>query len=116
LSVSSNSAFTAFVLGISITPISSSFVHVLSSLQKKANKQGWNQEICRASLLSLFVNRHSVDSHTFENPLGLAKQIQGMLQDKGFIDLSSKKEDQKNKAISHGSCNLDEIHILIKSK
>jgi len=112
LSVSSNVAFTAFVLGIDITPISSSFVRVLSRLQKK----GWNQEICRASLLTLFVNKHSVDNRTFQNPLGLAKQIQGMLQDKGFINQRFQKEDQKNTAISHGSLNLDELHILIKSK
>ncbi|WP_161956143.1 MULTISPECIES: class I SAM-dependent methyltransferase [Cyanobium] len=84
MSVSSNTALTAFFLDKKITAISSSWVTVLSRLQTKyvsdiGTIDGW-----RARIFTLFSEKYSVAPSIFSSPADLADLIINRLKDCGF--------------------------------
>lgn len=115
LSVSSNTAFTAFLLNKEITPISNSWVKVLSRIQRKfkAEINEW-----RASIYHLFVGKYFVDNSVFQHPDALAMRVIEMLRDKDFNWPPVAKDASEAKVappfVRYSPRTLAEVHEAIR--
>ncbi len=115
LSVSSNTSFTAFLLNKRITPISNSWVKVLSKLQQEfaSDINQW-----RSGIYQLFVQKYFVEDSIFEDPSALSLKIRDLLKQKNFIWPPEPQDSSEGTTVfpyaSYKPQTLAQIHDEIK--